>query len=381
MSAEPQPARAPATLAVSLGRPHVPGAAVSPPIEVTSVYRPDAAGSPLYGRERNATWEALEEVLGGLEGGRAVAFSAGVAAINAVLARVPVGGTVVAPDDAYTGTRANLDALSDRGLLTARMVDITDAAAVATACDGADLLWIESPTNPLLRVADIAALAAAARRRGVLVAVDNTFATPLGQRPLAAGADVVVHSVTKFLSGHADVILGAAVTSDNALADAFVTHRTLTGSIPGPVEAWLALRGIRSLPARFARAQTSAGLLAERLAAHPGVERVRYPGLASHPHHDLATRVLDGFGAMISFDVAGGAAGADALCGAVSLAVHTTSLGGVETTLERRAAQPLDAYLPEGLVRLSVGCEDVEDLWTDLSQALAAAMSAGRSRR
>lgn len=371
-SVDPEPCRrrSPATLAVELGRPTGDSEPINPSIVLSSIYQSNGAEPPAYGRQHNPTWSALEEVLGGLEGGHAVSFSAGVAAIRAVLAEVPVGGVVVAPADAYSGTRANLEDHTRRGLITTRLVDIADTDAVVAACDGAALLWVESPTNPLMRVADLPALVEAAHDQGVTVAVDNTFSTPLGSRPLEVGADVVVHSVTKFLSGHSDVILGACVATDAEVASRLVEHRTLAGTIPGPVEAWLAVRGLRSFPARFLRAQTTAQILAERLDAHPGITTVHYPGLPGDPFHERARKLLDGYGAMISVEITGGARAADALCQAVRVAANATSLGGVETTLERRSRQPGEAYLPDGLIRISVGCEDVEDLWEDLTRAL-----------
>ena len=362
----------PATVAVTAGRgAGGAGDPVNAPISLSSVYHP-RDGESAYAREHNPTWLALEDAVGALEGGAATVFSSGMAAIAAVLETVPLGGVVVAPADAYTGFRGLLADLHGKGRIVARLVDITDIDGVMRACDGADLLWIESPTNPLLAVADLPALAAGARRRSAGVAVDNTFATPLLQRPLDLGADVVVHSATKFLSGHTDVLLGATVTRDSTLAGRLVSWRTLGGAIAGPVEAWLVLRGIRTLPVRLERAQANAGELARRLAAHPRVARVRYPGLPSDPGHEIASRQMDGFGSMLSVEVRGGAAGADALCDHAKLITNVTSLGGVETTMERRRTHEGEEAVPESLVRISVGCEHVEDLWADIEQALAA---------
>ncbi|HMC42547.1 MAG TPA: aminotransferase class I/II-fold pyridoxal phosphate-dependent enzyme [Acidimicrobiales bacterium] len=348
-----------------------PGRALGPAVELTSTYH--AGGRYTYGRDENATWEALEEVLGALEGGTAVSFASGVAAIAAVLEQLPVGATVVAPYDAYSGTRRLLSDLSSRGRLAVRFVDTTDITAAVEACRGAGLLWIESPTNPLLHISDIAGLAAGARESGVtLVAADNTFATPLLQRPLELGVDVVVHSVTKLLSGHSDVVMGAAITGDAELALALSRRRSLHGAIPGALEAWLALRGVRTLPVRLHRAQANAAELAARLAGHPAVERVRYPGLPEHPGHELAVKQMRGFGAMVTFEVRGGPDAAEEVCNRVTVCVHATSLGGVETLIERRGKWAGEDYLPPALVRLSVGIEDVEDLWADLGSALAA---------
>ena len=361
----------PATTAVSAGRP--PATAnqgLNVPVTLTSTYvasdggtRPGDLG---YGRWTNPTWEAFEEALGALEGGEALLFSSGMAAIAATLSLLPEGGddaepgdggppVVVLPRHAYNGTLALVRELVGRGRVRARHVDVHDTAAVVEALPGARLLWIETPTNPMLEVADVPALVAAARSVGALVAADNTFATPLLQRPLADGVDVVVHSVTKYLAGHSDVVLGAVVTRDEALRARLHSHRTLHGAIPGPMEAYLALRGLRTLHLRVERSGANAAALAKRLAGHPGVERVRYPG----------------FGSIVSVEVVGGAETAERVASAVRLWVHATSLGGVESSLERRrrhAGEP--DTVPENLLRLSVGIEDVEDLWHDLQTAL-----------
>ena len=353
----------------------VAGSPINVAVPLASTYHADGARS--YGREGNAVWDALEEVLGDLEGGRGLVFASGLAAIAAVLETLPIGAVVVAPEDAYLGTRGLLADLASRDRLRVRLVDIADTPATLAACDGADLLWCESPTNPMMAIADLGALCGGARALGVPVVVDNTFATPLLQRPLELGADVVVHSVTKFLAGHSDLVMGATVTADPDRWEALRQHRSLHGAVAGPLEAFLALRGVRTLPVRLDRAQANAAELARRLAAHPGVSRVRYPGQADHPGHDLAARQMDGFGAMLSFEVHGGAPIADAVCGAVRLCVHATSLGGVETLLERRHRWEGEEATPPGLVRVSVGIEDVEDLWSDLEAALGVAAGLG----
>jgi cystathionine gamma-synthase len=263
-------------------------------------------------------------------------------------------------------------------------VDIadTDAVLAQLAPAGgkpADMLWLESPTNPMLGVADIPALAAAAHSAGALVVTDNTFSTPLVQQPLSLGSDLVLHSVTKYLSGHSDVVLGALVTSDDELHARLLHHRTIHGGIAGPFEAWLALRGLRTLALRIERSQASAAVLAERLSVHPRVGSIRYPGLASDPGHERAKVQMKGFGSvlcieMAPLDAAGltGADAADRMIRALQLWLPATSLGGVESLIERRrrhTAEPLS--VPENLVRLSVGIEHVEDLWADLEQALA----------
>jgi cystathionine gamma-synthase len=349
------------------------------PVWLTSTYVAD--GDVDYARTDNPTWQAFESALGALEGGDALVLSSGMAAITAALALVPDGTRVVAPTHAYSGTSAMLAQAADRGRLTVEDVDVADTDAVLAALPGAGLLWLESPTNPMLEVADLPTLCAAARETGTLTVVDNTFATPLVQRPLDLSADVVVHSVTKYLSGHSDVLLGAVVTRPDergrSLRDDLRAHRRLTGSIAGPTEVWLALRGLRTLALRMERAQRSAAELARRLQGHPAVTRVRHPSLRADPGHDRAVRQMRGFGAILAVEVAGGAAAAEAVAAATVLWVHTTSLGGVESTLERRRRHAAEAAtVPESLLRLSVGIEDVEDLWTDLDRALRAATGA-----
>jgi cystathionine gamma-synthase len=385
----------PSTLAVHLGRPAAqPGAPVSPPVVLTATYRAGTAAS--YGRDVNATWEAFEAVLGGLEGGTAVAFASGMGAIAAVVDLLPVGATVVLSDDAYQGTRMLLADLAGRGRVILRTVDVADTDATLAVC--ADLgqtpsrrrggtfgaggvLWLESPTNPLLKVAELAALSAGAHESGLSVTVDNTFATPLLQRPLDLGADVVVHSVTKLLAGHSDVVMGAAVTRDPAVASELTRGRSLHGAIPGPFEALLALRGVRTLAVRLERAQSTAGELAERLAGRQGVTGVRYPGLAGDPGYERARRQMRGAGTVVAFEVEGGAERAEAVCNAVRIITPATSLGGVESLIERRARYQAESHLPPALLRLSVGLEHVEDLWSDLDQALTATGSPGHDGR
>jgi cystathionine gamma-synthase len=247
---------------------------------------------------------------------------------------------------------------------------VADTAGWIEMCSAADLIWLESPSNPLLTVADLDAICAAPRKRGAILGVDNTFATPLNQCPLALGADVAVQSVTKFIGGHSD-LLGGVVTVRNAnLLAALRQARELAGATPGTLETFLAVRGARTLALRLERAQRNAMTLAERLARHPNVTLTRYPGLASHPTHHAARRQLKGFGTIISFDVRGDARAADAVCAGVQLIQHATSLGAVESTIERRASVPGQEHLPPTLLRLSVGIEAVEDLWTDLDRAL-----------
>ncbi len=361
----------PASLAVAAGRPaRDPGAPLNAPPVLSSTFA--AGGAVSYARVGNPTWTALEEVLAALEGPgtRALSFASGMAAITAVADLVPVGAPVVGQAVAYSGTRSQLARWSDSGRIVLREVPASTEALVA-ATSGAALVWVETPTNPTLEVVDIAAVGRAARDAGALLVVDSTFATPLGQRPLDLGADVVVHSATKYLSGHSDVLLGAVVVRDADLAERISQNRILGGGIPGPMEAWIALRGLRTFPLRFERACASAAELAQRCARHPAVARVRYLGLPGDPGHDLASAQMSAFGAIVSLELHAGAPGAEAVAAATSLWVHATSLGGVESTLERRRRWPEESpEVPEGLLRLSVGIEDVEDLWADLRAAL-----------
>ncbi|HEX3607847.1 MAG TPA: PLP-dependent transferase [Candidatus Dormibacteraeota bacterium] len=349
--------------------------AIAPPLVLSSVFAHGNQGGYEYGRERNPLWERLEAVLAALdEGAAAVVFSAGVAAIAAVLGSVPTGAPVVGPHNGYSGTRRLFAELHEAGRIEARMVDIADTAAVAEACSGAALCCLETITNPMLTVCDVAACVEAAHAAGASVMVDSTFTTPLTLRPLRLGADLVVHSLTKYAGGHSDLILGAVVAGDAADAATLASVRTRDGSIPGQLETWLTLRGLRTLEVRFRRQMENAATLAHRLAAHPEVAAVLYPGLAGHPQHVRAARMLEGgFGAVVGVEVTGGAARADAVCEATRLWTHTTSLGGTESTLERRGRYELDAPLcPDGFLRLSVGIEDAGDLWADLEAALAA---------
>jgi cystathionine gamma-synthase len=335
-----------------------------------------------YARDGHAPWAALEEVIGALEGGRALTFSSGMAAATAAIGLFPADAVVVAPEVAYMDVRRSLARLQEAGRAEVRFVDIADTDAVLAACDGANVLWVESPTNPLLGIADLPRLCAVARERGMFCVVDNTFATPLLQRPLELGADVVVHSATKAMGGHADLLLGAAVAADETHVAALREARELGGATPGALEAYLCLRGLRTLPLRLERAQHNAGVLADRLAEHPDVHEVRYPGLESHPQHQRSREILAGPGFMLTFRVRGGAARADALVDAVTVLTHATSLGGVETTLERRARYPAErAIVPDDLLRVSVGCEHVEDLWADLQGALASTAFGDRARK
>ncbi len=351
------------TVAVHAGRPdRDPGAPLNPPIVAASSFH--AEGRYEYAREESPTTSALEAAVGALEHGTGVAFASGMAAANAMLDLLPPGAVVVAPSAAYTGVASRLRELETRGSIVLRIVDADDTTAVTAAVDGASLLWLESPTNPLLQVADLPACIAAARAAGARVLVDNTFATPVRQNPLLLGADVVMHSVTKSLAGHSDLVLGALVTADDTLAESLVARRVLMGAAPGALDCYLALRGIRTLALRVDRAEASAMTITDRLREHPSVTRVRYPG----------------FGTIAAIEVAAGADGsaadtADAVCRATRVWTYATSLGGVESLLERRRRWPAEVVaVPEGLVRLSFGIEAAEDLWRDLDRALRVAV-------
>jgi cystathionine gamma-synthase len=361
------------TLAVQAGRPaRVPGAPMNPPITLSSTYVHDARLE--YGRDGNAAWGALEAALGALDGGQAVTFASGLAATSAIASLVPAGGTVVLSSVTYHGVRHIFDTMEAEGRVHLRIVAPDDTDAVIGAADGAAMVWVESIANPLLVVADVPAIAAAARARGAVTVVDATFATPLRQRPLELGADIVMHSATKLIGGHSDLLLGAAVCRDGGHAAALWARRHDHGSIPGALEAFLALRGLRTLAVRLDRSEASAAELARRLAAHPNVAVVHYPGLLSDAQHERASRVLDGgFGSMVSFEVDGTAEQTEAFLSGLRLVTHATSLGGVESLIERRARYPGDAAIVgPTLCRFSVGLENVEDLWSDLDGALGA---------
>jgi len=345
----------PETWVVVAGRPEpVPGAPLNTPVIAASTY---VLGSErIYSRnEGTEGWQAFEVMLGGLEGGEAVAFSSGMAACAAVLGELPTSAHLVLVDDCYQGVAAIAEAGARTHRWRVERLSATDPLWLQRASE-ADLLWIESPSNPLLEVADLAAICAAPRRAGTRVVVDNTFATPLLQRPLELGADLVVHSATKLIGGHSDLLLGAVVTGDPGELVQLREIRGRNGATPGMLECFLALRGARTLPLRLRQAQSSAQQLAARLEGQPTVIRVRYPG----------------FGTIVSFELKDAAA-ADRACRATRIIRHATSLGGIETSMERRSAHPGQQHIPPGLIRLSVGCEDLGDLWNDLDAALRTA--------
>ena len=375
----------PETAVICAGRPgHAADEPLNTPLVLASNFQAGTRAAPGTGQggraysRTDATpgWEALEKAVGQVEGGHAVAFSSGMAAIAAVLDLVPAGGRIVAPADCYFGVGELLADAQQQGRWAIDRIDLTDTAAVQAAVAGADLLWLETPSNPLLEVADLPALCAAGRHAGAIVGVDNTFATPLLQQPLALGADVVVHSATKFIGGHSDLLSGITIARDQALAGRLRHRRGLSGATPGALEAFLALRGLRTLALRLDRGQANASELARRLDQHPAISRVRYPGLPGDPGHRTAAAQMTGFGAVLAFEVAD-AATADRICEALHVIVHATSLGGVETTIERRSKLVGQEHVPPGLLRLSVGCEHIDDLWNDLSTALQHASRPG----
>lgn len=357
------------TWLVSGGRTRAPGMPLSvPPVPVSAFVHGDG---PEYARDDSTpTWDALEQILGGLEGGLAVSFASGMAAVSAVLDQLPSGSTIAIPGDCYQGVVELAEAGEARGRWTVQRVEIEDTEGWIQACSYADLIWLESISNPLLAVADIAAICSRPRRPGSLLSVDNTIATPLNLRPLDLGADLCVQSATKLIGGHSDLLAGVATTKDAAIWAALKRSRELAGATPGSLEAFLAARGARTLALRLERAQATAMLLATRLESHPQVTTTRYPGLSSHPTHLAARRNLRGCGTVISFDLRGGADAAGDCCGRLELIRHATSFGAVESTIERRAGVRGQEHLPPGLLRLSVGIEDPEDLWNDLERAL-----------
>ena len=377
------------TVVVAAGRPaRERDQPVNPPIVLSSTYfgtGPLGDGDRGYGRFSNPTWDPFEEALGQLEGAElpALLYASGLAAVSSALSLVPAGGVLVMPTHSYAGSLVMAAELAQKGALELRTVDIADTAAVQAALapsgpdmPAASMLWLESPTNPMLGIADIPALTEAAHSVGAIVVTDNTFSTPLVQQPLKLGSDVVLHSVTKYLAGHSDVVLGALVTSNPDIRAALLHHRTIHGAIAGPFEAWLALRGLRTLALRVERSQASAMILAERLGGESRIEAVRFPGLPKDPGHERAKAQMSGFGSIVCIEMASaggqtGAEAADQLVRAAGLWLPATSLGGVESLIERRrrhAAEP--ESVPDNLVRLSVGIENVEDLWADLKQEL-----------
>ncbi|QJY45019.1 cystathionine gamma-synthase [Pseudonocardia broussonetiae] len=361
--------------------------AVITPIHPSSTFAQDGvgglrAGGYEYSRSANPTRTALQECLAALEGGRhGIAFGSGMGASD-VLLRVLVkpGDHLVIPHDAYGGTFRLVDKVLSGWGVEHTPVDLGDVDALRAAIRPTTrAVWCETPTNPLLGIADIAALADVARGAGARLVVDNTFASPYLQNPLALGADVVLHSTTKYVGGHSDVVGGALVTSDDELAERLLFTQNSVGSVPGPFDAWLTLRGVKTLAVRMERHSDNAERIADLLAGHSAVSAVLYPGLPGHPGHEVAAKQMRRFGGMVSFRVAGGREAALRVCAATELFTLAESLGGVESLIEHPGAMTHASVagslleVPDDLVRLSVGIEDVEDLVEDLQRALDAA--------
>jgi cystathionine gamma-synthase len=356
---------------VKAGRPEGEGSPLNVPMVPASNFLKGAGVQ--YSREDSTpTWNALETIVGGLEGGESVAFSSGMAAASAVFERLASGSRIALADDCYQGVVKLATRGEAQGRWTVRRVGVTDTAGWQEALLDCDLIWLESPSNPLLVLADLKAICAAPRKPGAVLAIDNTVATPLNQQPLLLGADVSMQSGTKFIGGHSDLLMGILSTNDPELASEFRAARLLHGATPGVMEAFLATRGIRTLAIRLERAEQNAMVLAHFLAQHAALENIRYPGLEQHPQHQLAKQQMKGFGSIISFDVKAGATAADLLCDSTNLISHATSLGSVESTMERRSAQLGQEHLAPGLIRLSVGIESAAELEADLDQALSA---------
>lgn len=380
------------TLAIHAGQePDPVTGAVVPPIYQVSTYKQDGVGGLRggyeYSRSGNPTRAALEENLAALEGGRrGLAFASGMAAEDCLLRTLLAPGDhVVIPGDAYGGTFRLFSKVVERWGVEWSVADTSDPAAVRAALrPRTRAVWVETPSNPLLGVTDIAAVADVARTANVRLVVDNTFASPYLQQPLALGADVVVHSTTKYMGGHSDVVGGALVTSDPALGEELAFHQNAMGAVAGPFDSWLVMRGLKTLPVRMDRHCANAFRVAEFLAAHPEVTRVHYPGLPSHPGHETAAKQMRAFGGMVSFQVAGGEAAAVEVCDRTRLFTLGESLGGVESLIEHpgrmthASAAGSALEVPADLVRVSVGIEAVDDLLADLSDALSSATVAAR---
>lgn len=370
----------PETISVHIGNEADPATgAVAPPIHLATTFRHSADGERIagyeYQREGNPTNDRLRETLAALEGGEdAITFASGMAAMTTLLECLPNGARVLIPDDCYTGLRMLCaEYLPERGIETVA-VDMGDLDAVRVACTPSTaMVWIETPSNPKLKVSDIAALAEIGHAASAIVVADNTFATPLLQHPLALGADIVMHSTTKYFGGHSDVLGGALVFAKKAELSAKVAHRLhITGATLAPFSAWLTLRGCRSLGARMAMHCANARKIAEFLASQPQIERVNYPGLASHPGHAVAAKQMRDFGGMMSIELRGGREAALSMASKLNIFTNATSLGGCESLIEHRASvEGPNPRSPQNLLRISVGLEHVDDLIADLRQALA----------
>ena len=357
------------TFLIAAGRDRSIGAPLnSPPMPASNFYLPHER---VYSRsEQTETVNRLEELVGGIEGGNALMFGSGMAAAAAVLHRLPVGSTLALPTDPYHGVNGLAEEGETQGRWKIWRIHPNDTDTWVDACATADLVWIETPANPLVDVTDLLTVCAAPRREGTIIAVDSTFATPICQLPLDLGADFVMHSATKFLGGHSDLLAGALIVRSDDLRDELYQRRLLNGGVIGSLEAFLTLRGMRTLHLRMERALENAEQLAHRLKAHPNVAKVRYPGLQDVPNNTIASTFMNGYGAVLSFETTDGGAQATRACETVKVIHHATSLGGVETTMERRSVIPGQENIPPSLIRMSVGCEEFDDLWADLDAAL-----------
>ena len=379
------------TLAIHAGQdPEAMTGAVTVPIFQTSTYAQEALGQPRlgyeYSRTNNPTRQAYEQCLAALEGARhGVAFASGMATTNNCMYLLKSGDEVLCSDDVYGGTFRFFTKVISKFGVKVHFVNTSDLAQVEQHLNPAiKLVWLESPTNPLLKLTDIAAVCRLAKANGSLVVVDNTFMSPAFQRPLELGADIVMHSATKYLGGHSDLVGGVLATNSDEINEIMRFHQNAVGAIPGPFDCWLALRGLKTLAVRMQAHARNAQALAEYLQAHPAVRQVIYPGLASHPQHALAKSQMHGFGGMISFEVKGGLEEARTLVESTRLFLLAESLGGVESLIEVPATMThasiprerrLEMGIADGLIRISVGIENFEDLKADLEQALTRAVS------
>ena len=381
------------TLAIHAGQGADPTTgAVIPPIYQVSTYvqqEIDQQGAYFYSRKDNPTRHALEETLAALEGcAWALSYASGMAAVQNTMYLLDPGDHIVLSDNAYGGTHRIMSQVFPRYGITHTLADMTDLAAVERAMtDRTRLVWVETPTNPYMKIADIAAIAALIGDRPALLAVDNTFASPYLQNPLALGADLVMHSTTKYLGGHSDMLGGALIGSDAGLWERLKLHQAAAGAIPGPFDCWLLSRGIKTLAVRMERHSSNAMAVAKMLAEHPAVARVFYPGLPEHPGHDVARRQMRAFSGMVSFQVAGDLAAVRTVATSLRTFQLAVSLGGVESLAEvpafmtHAAVQGTDAAIDEQLIRLSIGLEHVDDLLADLDHALGKVPVASAARR
>lgn len=380
------------TLAIHAGQdPEPMTGAVTVPIFQTSTYCQESLGNPRmgfeYSRTDNPTRRAYEACFAALEGAKhALAFASGMATTNNCMYLLKSGDEVVLSDDVYGGTFRFFTKVMDKFGVKAHFVDATKLENISAAVNAnTKMIWLETPTNPLLKLTDIAAVSQIAKKAGAYLVVDNTFMSPAFQNPLALGADIVVHSATKYIGGHSDLVGGIMATNNEEIYSAMKFHQNAVGAIPGPFDCWLAMRGLKTLALRMAAHQANALKLAQWLQQHPQVAHVIYPGLESHPQHSLAKTQMKGFGGMISFEIKGGLAEAKKFVESTQLFLLAESLGGVESLIElpavmTHASIPVDRRhamgIADGLIRISVGIENFEDLKADLAQALSLAVPA-----